>query len=68
MKYLLYGALASLGFIIFLAAITELLGVSDYTYIAICMVFGTVVTCTLYILESVHNLRRDLNQNKDINN
>ena len=46
MIYLLYGALASLGFFIFLAAITELLGVSDYTYIAICMLFGTVVTCT----------------------
>lgn len=68
MKYLLYGVLASLSFIIFLGAITEIVGFSDYTIIAICIIFGTVVACTLYILEAVQGLRRDLNKSKDINN
>lgn len=37
-------------------------------FIAICIIFGTVVACTLYILEAIRDLRKDLNRDKDINN
>ncbi len=67
-SYFLYGVLASLVFLIFMGVITDLLGISDFTCIAICIILGTIITCTLYILESINDLKKDLNKINDIQN
>jgi|GEM_PF-1174558 hypothetical protein len=48
-SYLLYGILASMFFLLIVSIITELLNFADYTFIAICILFGTMIICTLYI-------------------
>ena len=67
-SYFLYGFFASLFFLLFVSVIAELLGSSDYIFIAICIIFGTIVTCTLYIGELINDLKRDLNTIENIEN
>jgi phosphotransferase system glucose/maltose/N-acetylglucosamine-specific IIC component len=64
-SYFLYGIFASTLFLFFVSVIAELLGSSDYIFIAICIMFGTIVTCTFYVLELINDLKRDLNNIND---
>lgn len=61
-SHFLYGVLATVVFIILMAVFTNLLGSFDFTYIAICILFGTIISCTIYILDAIKDLKKDLNK------
>jgi len=61
-SHFLYGVLATVVFIILMAVFTNLLGSLDFTYIAICILFGTIITCTIYISDAIKDLKNDLNK------
>lgn len=62
-SYFLYGLLSTVVFIVLMAVFTNLLGNFDLTYIAICILFGTIITCTILILDLIKDLKNSSKQN-----
>lgn len=63
--YLFYGILASIGFLFFVGSISAITSFGDYTFIAICTMFGAIIVCTFYISESIKDLKKDLTRISD---